>query len=81
MREITFWRLVFGLALVLTVPLLWVCVATSAGMSVLEFVATFAIVAIASLFVSGVVVWLAVEAYDAARRFGEFMAELLGLRD
>ena len=75
MREITFCQLVFGLAFVLTVLALSF---TLADVSVLEFVATFAI---ASLFESGVVVWLPVEAYDAARRLGGFMAELLGLRN
>ncbi|MDE0629280.1 MAG: hypothetical protein OXH99_23025 [Bryobacterales bacterium] len=75
MREITFWRLVFGQAFVLTVLALSL---TLAEVRVLESVATFAI---ASLFVSGVVVWLAVEAYDAACRFGGFMAELSGLRE
>ena len=80
MREITFWRLVFGLAFVLAVPVLWMCLATSDGFGVLGFFATLAIACLFSLFVSGLTVWLAVEAHDAARRLAGFMSELLGLR-
>ena len=67
MREITFWRLVFGLAFVLTVLVLGFSLDASADFGVMEFVA---LVAVGSLLVSGVLVWLAVEAHDAACRFG-----------
>lgn len=80
MREITLWRWVFGLALVLTVPVFWFPVVTSDGDPILGLVALFVVIFLANLLVSMLVIGLALWAYEAAFRFASFMAELLGLR-
>ena len=79
-REIPLGRWVFGLALVLTVPVFWFSVVTSAGDPMLGLVALFVVFFVANLLVSMLVVGLALWAYEAAFRFASFMAEQLGLR-
>lgn len=79
-RGITLWRWVFGLALVLTVPVFWFSVETADGDPMLGLVALFVVFFLANLLVSMLVVALALWAYEAAFRFASFMAELLGLQ-
>ena len=79
-RDITLWRWIFGLALVLTVPVFWFFVETSDGVPMLGSVALFVVFFLANLLVSMLVVGLALWAYEAAFRFAGFMAELPGLR-
>lgn len=78
--DITLWRWVFGLTLVLTVPVFWFFVETLDGDAMLGSVALFVVFFLANLLVSMLMVGLALWAYEAAFRFASFMAKLLGLR-
>ena len=79
MREITLWRLVFGLAFVPAALVVRADLDTSAGASLLERLAAFAIAYLVSLVLSALVVGFGVWAYLTAWRVRSFAAELLGL--
>ena len=79
-RDITFWRWIYGLALVLTVLVFWFFVEPSDGEPLLGSVALFVLYFLCNLLMLTLLVEFALWAYDAVLDFASFMAELLGLR-